>query len=278
MTKSKISLIDKWREEYTGNPLDALDRLLCRRVYMGILNRNETAEILFHLFHNKSNKTIRQLDDVMKQWFSSHWGNIPGSISSSRWANILQNAFIPVYKLNLDETALFLRDIYTRDKTWLRSLYIAPSRDPEGWLLRTLALCQEDQTLLPIWMRLCQWEEDLPIHYTSIALLGLRKFPDKDGSPPGDLPTAVFKGIIVLAEALGKRKQKECMDYWLREIRAVAALYPRSKNYWAQHFYPFIYRQPESLPVQWLNKAIPRLANYFKPKSAAFVQPPPYRL
>ena len=37
--------IDKWWQEYTGNPLHALDRLLCRRFYMGILNRNETAEI-----------------------------------------------------------------------------------------------------------------------------------------------------------------------------------------------------------------------------------------
>jgi tetratricopeptide (TPR) repeat protein len=276
MTTSKNSRIGKWWQEYTGNPLDALDRLLCRRFYMGILNRNETAEILFHLFHNKSNKTIRQLDDVMKQWFASHWGKIPGSISTSRWATILQNAFIPVYRLNLDKTALFLRDIYTREKSWLRSLYLAPSRDPEGWLLRTLALCQKTQILLPLWMRLCRWEEDLPIHYTSIALLGLRKLPDKDGSPHGDLPTAVFKGIIVLAEALGKRKRQQCKEHWLREVRTIAALYPRSKHYWALHFFPFIYHQPESLPAQWLNKAIPKLDDYLRPKSAAYIQPPPY--
>jgi tetratricopeptide (TPR) repeat protein len=242
---------------------------------MGILNRNETAEILFHLFHNKSNKTIRQLDDVMKQWFAGHWGKIPGSISTSRWASILQNAFIPVYRLNLDKTALFLGDIYTRDKSWLRSLYLAPSRDPEGWLLRTLALCQKNQILLPLWMRLCRWEEDLPIHYTSIALLGLRKLPEIDGSPHGDLPPAVFKGIIVLAEALGKRKNRQYKEHWLMEIRAITALYPRSKNYWALHFLPFIYRQPQSIPAQWLNKAIPKLDNYFKPKSAIYIQPPP---
>ncbi|UCH93997.1 MAG: tetratricopeptide repeat protein [Candidatus Aminicenantes bacterium] len=274
MTTSKNTRIDKWWQEYTGNPLDALDRLLCRRVYMGILNRNETAEILFHLFHSKSNKTIRQLDDIMEQWFASHWGKIPGSISTSRWISILQNAFIPVFRLNLYKTALFLRDIYTRDKSWLRSLYLAPSRDPEGWLLRTLALCQKNQILLPLWMRLCRWEEDLPIHYTSIALLGLRKLPEVDGSPPGDLPPAVFKGIIVLAEALGKRKSQQCKEHWLMEVRAITALYPRSKHYWALHFLPFISHQPESIPAQWLNKAIPKLDAYFKPKSAVYIQPP----
>lgn len=274
MTTTKSSRIDQWWQEYTGNPLDALDRLLCRRFYMGILNRNETSEILFHLFHNKSNKVIRQLDDVMKQWFAGHWGKIPGSISASRWANILQNAFIAVYRLNLAETVLFLRNIYMKDRSWLRSLYLAPSRDPEGWLLRMLALCQKNQILLPLWMRLCRGEEDLPIHYTSIALLGLRKLPETDGTPPGDLSAAVFKGIIVLAEALGKRKSQQCQEHWLMEVRAIAALYPRSKNYWALHFLPFIYHQPQSIPAQWLNKAIPNLDNYFKPKSVIYIQPP----
>jgi tetratricopeptide (TPR) repeat protein len=275
MAAAESLSIKKWWEDYAEDPPGALDGLLCGRVFMGYLNRNETHEILFRLFHNKSNKARHQLDVLMKKWFANYWSQVPEDIVPIRWANILQNAFIGVYRLNLGETALFLRDIYTREKLWLRSLYFDPSRDPEGDLLQTLALLQKDQVLLPLWMRLCRMEEDVPIDYTSIGLMGLRKLPEKDGSPQGDLPGAFFKGVICLAEALGKRKQKECKDYWLREIRAAAALYPRSKHYWALHFFPFIYHQPESIPAQWLNKAIPKLHDYFRPKSAAYVQPPP---
>jgi len=275
MTKGRAS-VEKWWEEFAENPLNALNHLLCGQVFMGVMNRNETDEILFRLFHNKSNKKIRQLDGLMKQWFAENWGKTPGSMSPSQWADILQNAFIAVSRLNLEETSLFLRDTYTVDKSWIRSLYLGPARDPEGDLLRTLALCQKDHALLPLWMRMCRMEEDLPIDYTSIGLMGLRKLPEKDGSPQGDLPEAFFKGVVCLAEALDKRKGQQGMEHWLREVRAIIELYPRSKQYWGSHFFPFLYQQPDNLPVQWLNKAIPKLSDYFKRKSAAFIQPPPY--
>lgn len=275
MTKER-TYIEKWWDEYAENPIDALHRLLCRQVFMGTLNRNETDEILFRLFHNKSGKTIRQLDATMKQWFTNYWGKIPGSLSSGQWADTLQNAFIAVSRLDLGETTLFLRDTYTRNKSWLRSLYLGPARDPEGDLLRTLALAQKDHSLLPLWMRICRMEEDLPIDYAPIGLMGLRKLPETDGSPQGDLPAAFFKGVVCLAEALAKRKIPRAMNRWLSEIRAITALYPRSKQYWATYFFPFLDRRPESPTIQWLDKAIPKLSNYFKPKRAAYIQPPPY--
>lgn len=274
MTKDNISPKEKWWEEFNEKPFEALDRLLFRRVFMGELNRNETDEILFRLFHNKSNKIHRQLDELMKEWFEAYWGKSPGSMSFSRWARILQNAFIVVYRLNLEETALFLRDVYVRDKSWIRSLYIAPSRDPEGWLLRTLALCQKDQKLLPVWMRICRGEEDIPIHYTSIGLMGLRKLPERNGEPPGDIPKAFFKGAVNLADALLEKNMPKCKEFWLREMRAVTALYPRSKQYWADHFSPFFYYRSNSLPVQWLDEVIPKLSALFKPKSELYLEPP----
>jgi len=154
MAAVKSLSIKKWWEDYAENPFDALDRLLCGRVSMGYLERNETNEIIFRLFHDKSNKTRGQLDMLMKDWFAANWGNNPdpADIVPSRWANILQNAFIAVYRLNLAETALFLREIYTRERSWVRSLYIGPHRDPEGNLLQILALLQKDRKLLPLWM------------------------------------------------------------------------------------------------------------------------------
>jgi hypothetical protein len=273
MAADKDLSIRKWWEQYAENPFVALDRLLCGRAFMGRLHRNESDEILFRLFHNNSKKVLRQLDRTMQDWFTYNWGNTPTSMPSSRWARILQNAFIATSRLKLESSLHVLKDLYTGDKSWIRSLYNTPARDPEGWLLRALALSQEDQTLLPLWMRFCRMEEDLPINYTSIALMGLRKLPEKDGSPQGDLPGAFFKGAIYLAEALSKRKKKECMDFWLREMRGIVALYPRTKSYWARYFYPFLHQRQDSIPAQWLNKAIPKIANYYKPKSIVYTQP-----
>ncbi|MCX6582131.1 MAG: hypothetical protein NT166_18330 [Candidatus Aminicenantes bacterium] len=107
----------------------------------------------------------------MREWFGNYWGKIPGSMPIGRWARILKDAFIAVYRLDLGQTYYFLRDIYTEDKSWLRSITMEPPWNPEEELLRTLALAQKDQFLLPLWMRLCRMEEDLPIDYASIGLM-----------------------------------------------------------------------------------------------------------
>ncbi len=240
---------------------------------MGELERNDTDEILFRIFHKKSEKVRRRLDEVMREWFGNYWGKIPGSMPTGRWARILKDAFIAVYRLNLEQSYFFLRDYYAGDKSWLRSITMNPSRDPEGELLRILALAQKDQFLLPLWMRLCRMEEDLPIDYASIGLMGLRKLPEKDGSPPMDLPAAFFKGAICLAEVLGEHNKKE---FWLREMRAVVAHYPRAGKYWARYFYPFLYGRNIDLLAGWLDKVIPKLSTHFNAKAGAnaYIQPP----
>ncbi len=275
METANLSAIEEWWKAFEEKPFEALDNLLFDRVYMGRLDPNETDEILFRLFNNKSNKILHQLDGLMQKWFETHWGNVPGSISSSQWANVLQHSFMAIYRLNLWETARFLRDSYISERTWIRSLYIVPSRDPEGWLLRTLALCQKDQKLLPIWMRICRWEEDIPVHYTSIGLMGLRKLPDKNGEPPGDIPKAFFKGVVSLAEAMKEKKKPRYKEAWLREMSAVIALYPRSKRYWADHFSHFLSYMPDSPSAQWLDKVIPKLSAQFNRKANLFLEPPP---
>lgn len=267
MEITTLSPIEEWIADFEKDPLSALDNLLRGRAYLGKLNRNETSEILFRLFHTKDSGVQHTLDRAMRDWFQKYWMAMPPSASSSLWAEILQNAFTSVQRLNLRETYRWLSDSYFRGCSWLRSLYQGPARDPEAALLQTLALCQQDQTLLPLWIRLCRMEENLP-HYASVGLLGLRKLPGIDGKPPGDLEPIVFKGIVDLAEAIDKRckpHEKEQGEHlWHLECRAIMALYPRSTQYWTDNFLPLIRQKPKGVAAKWLNNIIPGLSDKMK--------------
>ncbi len=274
MTSAYREPLDKWLAAFEKNPFEALDNLLFERANMSWFGRSETDTILSLIFSGAGEEKLRLLDETMRRWCESYWGKMPDTYSPTHWASILENAFIAVYRLRLRETTLFLEDIYMDDSSWLRSLYHDPSCDPEAALLSTLALRQEDRSLLSLWMRLCGWEEELAIDYTSIGLIGLRKLPDKDGKIDDDhLPEAVFKGIVLMAEAFAERKKPEYKDYWLREIRALFALYPRTN--WAKHFSPLFYRSPDSPAVQWLDKVKPGLSKRFKRGADRSLEPPP---
>lgn len=268
MEITNLSPIEKWLSDFEKEPLSALDNLLRGRAYLGKLNRNETSEILFRLFHTKDAGVQHTLDRAMRDWFQKYWMAMPPSASSSLWAEILQNAFTSVQRLNLRETYRWLSDSYFRGCSWLRSLYQGPARDPEAALLQTLALCQQDQTLLPLWIRLCRMEENLPLHYASVGLLGLRKLPGIDGKPPGDLEPIVFKGIVDLAEAIDKRRKPHEKEHgkhlWHLECRAIMALYPRSTQYWTDNFLPLIKQKPKGVTAKWLNNIIPGLSDKMK--------------
>src|SRR5207253_6782622 len=125
--------------------------------------------------------------------------NVPSSIPATRWTEILRDAFSIVTRLRLTQTQKWLLENYDHLRTYLHGLYLGPSRDPEADFLRTLALCQFDQRLLPLWMHLCSLTEDRPLYFASLGLLGLRKMPDESGQPHGDLHPAVFPGIVNLA-------------------------------------------------------------------------------
>ena len=279
-----LSPVEKWQEDFREGPLSALEGLLLRQAYMGNLHRNDTSEILFRLFHNENPDVLRMLDMAMLDWFEKYWMAIPASVSSSRWAYSLSNSFIAVHRLDLNESHDWLLNSYLRGRAWLRSLYSSPARDPEAALLRTFALRQCDQGLIPLWMRLCRMEEDVPLHYASIGLLGLRKLPDKNGVPSGDPQPPVFKGIIDLAEAVYKREgphgQKEGHDFWDLECRALMALYPRSRQYWERNILPFIERKTNPNAIKWLTRVIPGLSKNInggagkKPTKRGFVRLP----
>jgi len=281
-TSLKISPLEKWLLEFDRYPAEALDRLLLGKAYMGRLDRNDTDEILFRLFHAGAPERRIALERAMLQWFQSYWENAPAAVPASRWGEILQNAFATVARLQLRVVQDWLLAHYGRGRTWLRGLYLGPARDPEAALLRTLALAQHDLRLLPLWMRLCRLEEDRPLYYAGLGLLGLRKLPGENDERHGDLHTAVFRGLMDLANAIDQKPslRQEGQEFWFLKARALMARqYPRSTQYWTEHFYPLVYFQRESAAATWLGKLIPRLrkelegaAPGFKRKTA--IMPP----
>lgn len=245
---------EKWLATFEQKPFEALDRLLTGRFFMGRLVGNETQEILFRLFQARGVSDLTRLDETMLGWLELYWGSAPASMAAARWAETLRAAFATVVSLDLRQTQDWLRDHYTPARPWLRSLYLSPSRDPEAELLQVLALSQRDQRLLPFWMRLCGLVEDRPFYHASLGLLGLRKLPEADGQPHGDIPSALFGGIVSLANTLDRQagSKRETEAFLLREVRALMGLYPRSDQYWRRHFLPLL--DPESPAADLLGK------------------------
>jgi predicted Zn-dependent protease len=250
------SPIDRWLAEFDQDQHTALDRLLQGRVFMGALHPNETSEILFRLFHMANRETQQRLDEALRGWLAAKWLTVPDTMPSSRWAGILEQAFFTIYRLNLANSRRWLIKHYLNSRAWLRSLYLSPACEPEGFLLRVLAMTQDSPQLAPLWLRLCRLEEDVPRHYAAIGLSGLLKLP-KTGKAA--VPPLLFSGLAGMAEMADSKEDKA---FWLREFRAIKALNPKiSEQNWAQHFFPFIGISGNNHIVKLLGKAIPNFAN-----------------
>ena len=72
MIESNLSPIKKWQANFERRPLEALNRLLIGRAYMGRLNRSDTDEILFRLFHTATKDRLTVLDEAMRSWFKKY--------------------------------------------------------------------------------------------------------------------------------------------------------------------------------------------------------------
>jgi Flp pilus assembly protein TadD len=258
---------DLWLAGFHQDPPQALERFLLERVYMGRLERHDPDEILYRLFHSAGKKALASLDAAMRSWFVRYLLTAPPDFSASHWALILQNAFSAVARLNLGQSQDYLRENLRRARAWLRGLYQGPDRDPEAHFLRVLALSQRDRDLLPLWMRLCRLEEDRPLHYAPLGLLGLQFLPDAQGRPPGDLDDAMFVALRDLADAIERQApdKKEGKTFWVLQVRALRARFPRSQEYWTEHFFPLVQQEPRSAAARWMSEIVPRLKSALKP-------------
>ncbi len=262
LAQAQASLLphDIWLADFDRDPGDALERFLDGRVYMGHLERNSGHEILFRLFHEGGAERVTALDRAIRSWFETYWERAPESVSASQWTEMLRDVFSTITRLNLRESQDWLLSRYERARKWLRGFYLSDARDPEADLLKTLALSQRDQRLLPLWKRLCCLTEDRPLHFASLGLLGLRNLP----GPHGELHPAVFSGIVELANALNAqalpRETREA--FWEREVRAIMARYRYKEPYWRRRFQPLV--DGDSEAARLLGRLLPDSRNAFR--------------
>ncbi|MEE8584052.1 MAG: hypothetical protein V3T83_04295, partial [Acidobacteriota bacterium] len=252
--------------EFEKEPFEALDRLLFGTARLGNLQYNDPDEILCQLFQSASAEQREVLDETLRSWFEKRWRSLP--VDQSRWDEILRDAFSAALRLDLEQSLAQLRAAYqdSQGRAWLSSLRLGRPRDPEANLLRTLALSQINRQLLPLWLRLCRLEEDQPLYYASLGLMGLYRLPDEDGQPHGDLPSVVFTGIVSMAEAFAARisPPEEAEEQWRNEVWAMMARFPCSEHYWAERFLPCLTSRPRSAAARWLGRLLPRLKRLLK--------------
>lgn len=250
-----------WMAEFEEEPDAALDRLLFGTASLATLQSNDPDEILHQLFESASKVQREALDNAMRRWFEKHWWRVP--VDQSQWDEILRDAFSACLRLDLEQSLAWLRAAYqdSQARAWLSSLRLGRPRDPEANLLRTLALSQPNTQFLPLWLRLCRLDEERPLHYASLGLMGLSRLPGEDGQPHGDLHPSVFAGIVQMAQAFAARiaSQAEAQERWRNEVWSLMARFPRSEHYWTRRFLPCLTFQPASLAAQWLGSMLPKL-------------------
>ncbi len=259
---TSVPPVQKWHDFFLKEPTAAIEDLLTKKFYMGTLHRNDADEIVYRLFHTRSASEQQQLDCVVYEWLNHNLKTGgPPSLSAARWAETLQNTFSVVVRLDLTQTQNWLLKNHQQIRSWLHPLYQGPAQDPEADFLRTLALIQKNQLLLPLWMRLCRLEEARPLYFATLGLMGLCKLPENTGELQGDLPPALFSGIIELAEAINRqvRTKKEGELFWATRVKSIMVRYPRTTQYCKKHFIPLLIYKTDSIALKYLNKIIPEI-------------------
>lgn len=260
MPAEPLPPLEQWLSDFGREPLPALDQLLLGRVSLGRLNRLDADEFLYRLAQSHQlDQTL--LDEALVQWFEQRWNTEPVTLSPLRWTEILTQALGLAPRLPLPSTRQWLHAHQESGRRWLHTLTIDQPHDPEAALLHALALTQPDQTLLPLWLRLCRLEEDRPRHYFSLGLIGLRKLPDEDGQPPGDLPEPFYRGLVESIEAIHAQAPSDDKLHalWRTRVKAILALYPRSDQVWAGHFLPLLQDEQNPVAARELARLLPPL-------------------
>ena len=153
-------------------------------------------------------------------------------------------------------TADYLRENLTYYQGWLVPLNKGPGQDPASELWRVMALIQPDRRFLKDWYHLCaEAGHTLPINYLSLGLLGLRMMPEENGEQSGRLKTELLAGLFRWASRLQDNRPNQRV--FIRQIRMIKVLYPRSLKIWRERLAPLIpqYEETGAAFLPWLEKA-----------------------
>jgi Flp pilus assembly protein TadD len=257
----KLSKEHPWLTGFRQKPDTALDELLRSIAFISPYERAESADVLVTFFSalNDEDPLLKSLDQTLTKWLKKRRQDGPAArhvYGVDRYLEELIQALSAVYRLLLPLTADYLRENLTYYQGWLAPLNKGPGQDPASELCRVMALIQPDRRFLKNWYHLCaEAGHTLPINYLSLGLLGLRMMPEENGEQSGRLKTELLAGLFRWASRLQDNRPNQRV--FIRQIRMIKVLYPRTSNMWRERLAPLIrqYKKTGAAFLPWLEKA-----------------------
>ena len=257
----KLSKEHPWLTGFRQKPDTALDELLRGIAFISPYERAESADVLVTFFSalNDEDPLLKSLDQTLAKWLKKRRQDGPAVrhvYGVDRYLEELIQALSSVYRLMLPLTADYLRENLTYYQGWLVPLNKGPGQDPASELWRLMALIQADRRFLKDWYHLCaEAGHTLPINYLSLGLLGLRMMPEENGEQSGRLKTELLAGLFRWASRLQDNRPNQRV--FIRQIRMIKVLYPRTLKIWRERLAPLIrqYERTEAAFLPWLEKA-----------------------
>lgn len=257
----KLSKEHPWLTGFRQKPDTALDELLRGIAFISPYERAESADVLVTFFSalNDGDPLLKSLDQTLTKWLKKRRQDGPDVrhvYGVDRYLEELIQALSTVYRLLLPLTTDYLRENFTYYQGWLVPLNKGPGQDPASELCRVMALIQPDRRFLKNWYHLCaEAGHTLPINYLSLGLLGLRMMPEKNGEQSGRLKTELLAGLFRWASRLQDNRPNQRV--FIRQIRMIKVLYPRTLSIWRERLAPLIpqYERTGAAFLPWLEKA-----------------------
>ena len=240
-----------WRDQFTQQPVEALDHLIQGLVPLGVSSQLSLGELLALAFEPED----PVLDGAVRTWIEKQiLQPLPEGMIPTRWSALLDEFLRGIATMGLKQTGTLLQEKHGRIRLWLRGFYEGPDRDPEGSYLLALAHYQSDERFSGLWRRLFLGEEFPERSYRDIGFLGFRKKPDAEGKPAADVPVGLLHAVVELADS-----PKMTSHEWKLIVRCIFAAYPRSERVWIEKFFGVL-RDPslyQNNAEQWLESILP---------------------
>lgn len=253
-SKPMDAAAQKWLDEFAQQPLDALDRLLLGKVWLGGYESAEVAQALPQFLPVAQHDA---LDGAIFGWMAKQLkaGEVAEGVSAKAYARALVNAVGLLQAVDLPRARGWATDNVARLWSWLKSQAAFPSRDPRPGFLRALALSQPNRDLLSFWMSLCSKGQREQVQ---LALFGLRRMPkDDEGTPECGVPRALIRGLLEYGRS-ASRSGDVRKNEWLSEVDFLTAVYPLPQDKWVTPFRDAMAgRKPAERVSTWLDERYP---------------------
>lgn len=253
-SKPMDASVQKWLDEFSQQPLDALDRLLIGQVWIGGYESAEVAQALPQFLPVAQHDA---LDGALCDWLAKQLktGEVPAGVSAKAHARALVNAAGLLQAIDLPRARGWATANVARLWSWLKSQAAFSSRDPRPGFLRALALSQSNRDLLSFWMSLCSKGQRDQVQ---LALFGLSRMPkDDEGTPERGVPRALIRGLLEYGRSAARSGDSHKQE-WLSEVDFLTAVYPLPKDKWVTPFRDAMAgREPAQRVRTWLDERYP---------------------